>query len=235
MYRTKSIPAQVKDVDTVKRQVKLYYSAFELKDSDGDIIRGGALKKTQSEWGPAGKNRIWHLDNHTPMHRIGKPSEMGEDQYGAWAVTQVRDTTAGKDAMVLYDAGDITEHSFGFIVMKEQRENDANILLELQQFEYSSVNWGANMETHTIDVKSQDGAAKMLKDYEKWQKYLRKGALSDEFCELLEIQLAQWQAQIKALNVEPSHSDTPDRAAELSRIFTTFNQTTTIQGLTNYG
>ena len=235
MYRIKSIPAQVKDVDKAKRQVKLYYSAFNIVDSDGDSIRQGALKKTQAEWGPAGKNRIWHLDNHSPMLRIGKPSEMGEDEYGAWAVTQVRDTQAGKDAMVLYDAGDITEHSFGFLVMKEQRKDEYNELIELRQFEYSSVNWGANMETPTIDVKSQDGAAQMIKEYDKWQKYLRKGTLSDEFCELLEIQLAQWQAQIKALNVEPSHCGTPDRAAELDRIFSNYNRNAKIQELTNYG
>lgn len=231
--RTKNISAQVKDVDMSSREVKLYYSKFDIKDSDGDIIRKGALTKTQREWGPNGKNRIWHLDNHMPIRRVGKPKEMGEDANGAWAVTKMRDTQVGRDLMVLYDAGDITEHSFGFEVIKSENGDNATILTELKQYEYSSVTWGANMETPTINVKSEEDFKKQLKqEYDKWQKWLSKGSLSQELCQLLEIQLKQWSHALDG--VKPS-SDTSneDRAAQVAHTFKKFTRKHKIKDITN--
>lgn len=229
--RTKSISATVKDVDKSSREVKLYYSKFDVKDSDGDIIRKGALRKTQQEWGPNGANRIWHLDNHSPLRRIGKPKEMGEDDNGAWAVTKMRDTEAGRDLMVLYDAGDITEHSFGFEVIKSENGDNATILTELKQYEYSSVTWGANMHTPTIEVKSEeDLKQKLVDEHQKWQKWLHKGELSDDFCHLLDIQLNHWSSMIKALDTSEPVPTTPDRAAEVESLFHKFNLKHQIRG-----
>lgn len=232
--RTKSISAKVDDVDMSSREVKLYYSKFDVKDSDGDIIRKGALTKTQREWGPSGANRIWHLDNHMPLRRVGKPKEMGEDENGAWAVTKMRDTEAGRDLMVLYDAGDITEHSFGFEVIKSENGDDATILTELKQYEYSSVNWGANMHTPTVDVKSEkELKTKLVEEHRKWQKWLRKGKLSDDFCHLLDIQLTQWSDIIKALDASEPSDDTPanGQAAEVESLFKQYNLKHQIRGI----
>lgn len=231
MYRIKSIPDSVKDVSMKDRTVKLYYSKFGTIDSDREVVQKGALTKTQMEWGPDGKNRIWHLDNHMTLNRVGKPVELGEDDFGAWAVTKIANTQSGRDALALYEAGDITEHSFGFrVVRSEDGEVDGHqttILTELQQFEYSSVNWGANMDTPTIEVKSlEETKNKLLEEYQKWQKWLRKGNLSDEFCHLLEIQIEQWSDQIKALEAmeAPSKEDTQPviQAADISNVFDQF-------------
>ena len=240
MYRTKTISAEVKDVSMKDREVKLYYSQFGKIDSDGDVVQKGALAKTQNDWGPKGKNRIWHLDNHMTSQRIGKPKEMGEDDYGAWAVTKVRDTQAGRDAMVLYDAGDITEHSFGFrIINSEEGEvegHQATILTELQQFEYSSVNWGANMNTPTVEVKSMTDLLSMKEELlgkmKKWHKWLVRGNLSDELCEKIAEDLEVLQLQIKQIEEfeetlhteEPSGKDTPEviEAVEIESMFERF-------------
>ncbi len=231
MYRVKSIPDSVKDVSVKDRTVKLYYSSFDKIDSDGEVVRRGALTKTQSEWGPGGKNRIWHLDNHMTLNRVGKPKEMGEDEFGAWAVTKIANTQSGKDALALYESGDITEHSFGFRVLQSEGGeidgHQATILTELQQFEYSSVNWGANMNTPTIEVKSlEETKQKLIEEHKKWQKWLRKGNLSDEFCHLLDVQIQQWSEQIKALEElsEPPVKSTPAvQAADISAIFEKYN------------
>src|SRR6056297_3427321 len=70
----------VKDVDVERRMIEGYYSVFDYKDSDGDIITPGAYTKTIKENGPSGKNRIMHLYQHDPLTVLGKPSMLVEDE-----------------------------------------------------------------------------------------------------------------------------------------------------------
>ena len=222
----KNIIADVKDVDTKNRIVKLYYSVFDVKDSDGDIIKKGALSKSQSDWGPGGQNRIWHLDNHIPSARVGKPIEMGEDDFGAWAVTKVSDTRDGKDIMVLYDDGAITEHSFGFEVMNSEKSDDGTpILTNLRQYEYSSVTWGANMFTETIGVKSEH-LDRLHDEHTKWTNILQKSRLSDEYCCLLEARIKYLSMTLDALEYhrEPGKGIWEEKAADLSSVFGSFTE-----------
>jgi hypothetical protein len=45
-FLTKDLSDGVKDVDTVKGIITGYFSTFNIKDSDGDIVMPGAYRKT---------------------------------------------------------------------------------------------------------------------------------------------------------------------------------------------
>jgi len=159
-FLTKTIEGRVKDVDMSKNTVTLYYSNFGSIDSDGDIVDRKAFNKTVKEWGPKGANRIKHWKSHNPDQVIGKPLEMFQDSTGAGAVSWLGSKQIAKDALLDYQEGLITEHSFGYNIMDSEIIKDDNgkyghqILKEIKQFEYSAVAFGANEHTPVVDFKS---------------------------------------------------------------------------------
>jgi len=78
IYGYKSFGQSIKDVDAKKGIVTGYFSAFNIKDSDGDIIRPGAFKRSIDEWFP--KGRIKHLMNHDPSKPLGMLQILKEDE-----------------------------------------------------------------------------------------------------------------------------------------------------------
>src|SRR4051812_19184676 len=85
----------VKDIDTESRVITVYYSAFDNKDRDGDVIVKGAFTKTIKEQGPAGIGEIWHLINHKADDHVARPFEITEDGYGLLARVKMPNTTKG--------------------------------------------------------------------------------------------------------------------------------------------
>ena len=165
-FLTKTISGGVKDVDLSKRTVQLYFSNFDTIDSDGDIVKFGAFEKTIKEWGPDGANRIKHWRNHDPNSVIGRPIKMFEDSFGGGAISYIGSNQKAKDALLDYQEGLITEHSFGYAIMENDNSNsDYNILTELKMWEYSAVVLGANENTPVVSVKSLEGEI-----LEKWFK-----------------------------------------------------------------
>ncbi len=148
----------VKDIDTLQGIVTMYWAAFGNTDSYREVIVPGAFKKTIKEWGPKGRKRIAHLFNHNPTHRIGVPLELTEDSHGLLSRCKIlgQDHSKGRDALIEYEEGCITEHSIGFRIVKWEFDTDEELLrlLEIQLYEGSGVTWGANMETPTVDVKA---------------------------------------------------------------------------------
>jgi HK97 family phage prohead protease len=177
---------QLKDIDSKKGIVAMYFAAFGNKDSDGDIIQKGAYTKTFKE----NKQRIKHLYNHDKTKSPGVGIEFGEDNYGAYAVSQLAPTTLGKDVLIEYEAGIITEHSQGFQTLQEhQSKNDnANIMTEIKLWEFSSLTaWGANQMAVTIGVKDSD-IDTLKKNIET---VLRSSSISDERGKELEVWLKE--------------------------------------------
>ena len=132
-FLTKDIHGGVKDVDLSKNTVTLYFANFDSLDSDGDIIEKGAFTKTIKEWRPTGANRIKHWKNHDSNQVIGKPLELFQDSKGAGAVSWLGSKQLAKDALLDYQEGLITEHSFGYAVMASDLSNpDYQVLKELK-------------------------------------------------------------------------------------------------------
>lgn len=228
----KSIPAEIRDVDTESGVVSGYFSTTGVWDDVGDMIMPGAYTKTIMERGAAGANRIKHLYMHEPFYPLGVP-ELSEDDLGLKFSTKISQTSFGKDVLKLYQDGVITEHSIGFDIPRgksavtgpEEDEPTVNgypkrKIYEICLWEGSSVIWGANPLTPTTDVKSMDREARMLlvgrlaKQMASAESALKRSHLStDEICEALEVALKAWQYQLDALrkSLEPEPVSTQDQ------------------------
>ena len=233
-YNYKSVTADVKDIDTKRRIVTGYASAFNNRDTQGEIVRPGAFTKTVAEWGPEGKNRIAHLYQHNAMSVLGKPTKLIEDETGLYFESKIANTTFGKDVLILYDEGIINEHSIGYEVVKHiwDEETQTRDLIEMKLYEYSSVTWGANEETPftgfaSFNPMKSEHYDKVSEQITALQKALKR-ELSDETAIALEISLKQLQQAF--INIgeslrEPPKPDTsktkpPATDTQLVEIFT---------------
>ncbi len=177
----KGLSYELKDLDDSKGIVSAYFSAFGNVDSDGDVTHKGAFTKTIKENGPEGRNRIKMFKNHDPRLVPGRVLELGEDSKGGFFVAKMASTTLGKDTLLEYKEGIITEHSFGFEILQEEKKDDANHIYEYKLHEVSGLtHWGANPETpvrFVKGIKSDEDAIQALKQINK---YLGNGQFSDE-------------------------------------------------------
>jgi len=215
MIRYKDNGFKVMDIDERHKKVQMYVSSFNNLDSDGDIIVPGAYKKTLKERGPRSeKPRIKHLRDHFTL--VGKPLEMEEDEKGLLVLSQISNSTAGQDLMEDYKL-DMFEHSIGYEIIKsEPGKNNANMLLELALWEYSSVTWGANSETPTIGVSKgildEDYLEKLNTRMDKCVKALRYGNYTDDRFEEIELQLNFLKSQYNGIidSLKKPHDSTEE-------------------------
>jgi len=193
--KVKRLEGGVKDLDE-KGIVKFYFSKFDNKDSDGDIIVKGAFTKTITE----GLKRVKHLKNHNIYQVPGVVKEAFEDDHGCVVVSQLAlKTDLGRNTYEEYKAGIITEHSFGYDVIKshKDKEKDAQILTELKLYEVSSLSaWGANPETNVLEIKS-------LENYLDNLLKLQKGQLTDDRLQQVELEIINVLNHIKSLKSDP--------------------------------
>lgn len=190
---------KVEDVDKATRTVKGYFSIFGNVDAHKDRIMPGAFKKTVAENGPMGKNRIKFLRDHDPAKPVGPIKELYEDSRGLVFVAQLNDTRHGKDLAILYDSGEITEHSVGFVSVREEKNDEGGYdFFEVKQWEGSAVLWAANERAKVIELKARFDKLKTITE-------LSEPLLEriEEFCILLDRQAgAAAQKQEAALAEE---------------------------------
>lgn len=202
----KSLGGEIKDVDTKGRRVTGYLSSFGNKDHDGDIIIKGAFTKSLKER----KNDIFFLNQHNWNQPHGKFQVLQEDAKGLYFESEpfVKGVTYSEDALKLYEAGVIKEHSIGFVTMQDEfdSKSEARILKELKLYEGSNVTLGANSNTPFTGVKS---TLKEINDQSIiLYKAIKNGTFTDETFVLLEFALKDLQTQAyelgkKALEKEP--------------------------------
>lgn len=192
-HELKVFSGELKDLDD-KGIVTFYFNSFNNVDSDGDMTLPGAFTKTMTD----NKGRIKHFKNHNIYQSPGVIKEMGEDQAGAWARSQlILGTQLGRDTYEEYKAGAITEHSFGFDTIKS-RKNPSGYreLVELKVWEVSSLNaWGANQNTGVIDVKNE----KDLLAYLDLLLKAAKGDFTDEYLKNIGIKIIEVTKHLETL------------------------------------
>lgn len=206
----KSFEYGFKDIDSSKGIITGYFSAFNSKDSDGDIIVKGAYAKTIQERGPqSAKPRIKHLLDHDKTKGVALLLELKEDDYGLWYKSKAGRHTLGQDYLKMCEDGLITEHSVGFNTMKNKKNDSGdNVITEILLWEGSGLQgWGANMNTPLLSAKDlrEDLAAQI----QKFEKALKNGTYSDETFLKIESQLKTIQdafAEITLLTNEPDKS-----------------------------
>ena len=206
----KSNDTKVKDIDSKQGIVKAYFAVFGNIDSDGDIIEPVAFTKTIMERGPEGNDRIKHFKWHSTKDVPGKLQELGEDEFGAWFVSKLSNTTLGKDTLIEYEEGIITEHSHGFEIIKNDHdESNINHIRESKLWEVSTLTaWGANPLTRVDYVKEIKDEKELLKALETITKYLQVGRFSDSLLSDLEKEYGQLTTIYNSLITKEPHNVT---------------------------
>lgn len=203
----KGYDEMILDITPETRTVKACWSRLGNVDLDGDIIVAEAFTKTIKERGPEGKNMIWSLVDHKAdmAHTLGKPKELYVEGDMLVAVTDLIETECGEDAIKLYEAGLINQHSIGFTTLKSivDQKTGVRTITELKLYEGSAVLWGANPETPTLGFKGEfkENKEALSLRLENLIKAFRGGTFTDDTFALMEIQIKQIQAALLELEV----------------------------------
>jgi len=222
LYAIKST-SELKDYDMGKREVAIYLSKFDTIDSDTDMIKKGAFRKSIKEHGPKSNSnrKIAFLRYHDWTKPIGKFLSLEEDDYGLYAVGKLGTSTLGEDAMKDYDEGIIREHSIGFQYIPDKikyvEDKDTgisyNMIKEVKLWEGSAVTFGANDQTYVADVMKSEDKNKIIDDLSNELgtiiKSMSNGQGTDERLYQLEMRAKYLSSQLSILaKSEPLTQDT---------------------------
>ena len=129
MLLYKNLSQGISDVDVKKGIVTGYFSSFDNMDSDGDVIRKGAFTKTINE----NFQRVRHLLDHDSTKSVGKILSLKEDTKGLYYESKAGRHTLGRDFLLMVEDGLISEHSIGFVTIKQKKMTDT---IQVKQFSF---------------------------------------------------------------------------------------------------
>ncbi len=230
----KDCKLNLKELNFKDRIVEGYFSSFDVKDSDNDIIRRGAFAKSIQENGPASSSkRIKHLFNH--WNTVGVLEKLYEDEFGLAFRSKIGNHALGNDVLNMYMDGIVTEHSIGFQMVqgKFSESSEGREIKEVILWEGSSLDrWGANMNTPVI--KSQEQLDLYSKEWQKRYDTLIKALRNrtnytdetyNEFIIQLEVMKSTFENVLKELKPEASTLMTEPQKKEVdySKIFDNLN------------
>jgi len=199
MLQYKNLSQGIADVDVKKGIVTGYFSSFDNMDSDGDVIRKGAFTKTINE----NFARVRHLLDHDATKAVGKIQMLQEDAKGLYYESKAGRHTLGRDFLLMVEDGLITEHSIGFVTIKQKNMGSFNEISEVKLYEGSSLQgWGANEMTPITGMKNFETVSQMMDNI---LKAIKNGKYTDETFAKLELQFLQLQkelAELKEASVE---------------------------------
>ncbi len=208
----KDIRGGVVDVDVKNRVVTGYLSTFGNVDSHNDIIEKGAFSQSLKE----NRNRIFFLNQHNFNQPHGKFAVLREDTKGLYFESEpLINTTYSDDAIKLYEAGIMTEHSIGFVTLNSIDEvidsKQIRKIKEVKLYEGSNVTIGANSSAQFMGLKNST-IKEVDQKIKKIINYIRKGDISDDGFRLLELSLKELQLHSfnlgqKALKNQKSSKD----------------------------
>lgn len=237
IYKYKAADLKIKDVDMKRRTVSGYFTSFNVLDSDGDIGRKGMFARTLQEQGPkSAKPRIKHLLNHDPSKPLGVPLDLIEDDFGLFYLSEIGTHNLGEDFLKMADSGLITEHSYGYKIIREKRIQEGNELLEVKLWEGSSLTaWGANEFTPLIPTLKGKIKAEQLESVntriKSLEKFIRNSTVTDETAELLMLQIKQLQQLVIDLSSSTPAADNapePQKQVDYSSLIANIKSTTQI-------
>ena len=155
---------EVKNIDLELKEdtegkVSAVFSVFNSLDSDGDIVLPGSIK---SGFKSGSVPMVWAHKWDMP---IGKGSIDSDGDKATFNGEFFMDTESGKEAYkIVKNMADMQQWSFGYRVNDAERgkigegdeEKDARFLKDLTVFEVSPVLVGANQDTYTMAIKSNE-------------------------------------------------------------------------------
>lgn len=218
IYDYKDVEMSFKDIDSGKREVVFQFAAYGNIDSYGDITMKGAFNRSITN----NFKRIKHLMDHDMTKAVGVPQEIWEDNDGAYMKSKVGTHNLGNDYMKMAESGILTEASYGYSVVREEKSKaegiDVNLLHEVKLYEASNLQFlGANPNTGIISLQKSPGGkmdymVKAAKRIESLEKFCKNSTATDETIELLLIEIKQLQSLVADMmstdtTVEVTHSD----------------------------
>jgi len=166
---------EVKNIDLelkaeTEGKVSAVFSVFNSLDSDGDVVLPGSIK---SGFKSGSVPMVWAHKWDMP---IGKGSIKSDGDKATFEGEFFMDTESGKEAYkIVKNMADMQQWSFGYRVNDAERgkfgegdeEKDARYLKDLTVFEVSPVLVGANQDTYTMAIKSNEELLKEILGEEK--------------------------------------------------------------------
>jgi HK97 family phage prohead protease len=161
---------EVKNIDLELKEetegkVSAVFSVFNSLDSDGDVVLPGSIK---SGFKSGSVPMVWAHKWDMP---IGKGSIKSDGDKATFEGEFFMDTESGKEAYkIVKNMADMQQWSFGYRVNDAERgkvgegdeEKDARFLKDLTVFEVSPVLVGANQDTYTMAIKSNEELLKEI-------------------------------------------------------------------------
>ena len=147
--------------DEVEGKVEAVFSVFNEVDSDGDVVLPNSIK---SGYGEKGVAMVWA---HDWKDVVGRGEIVDDGNKAIFKGQFIMDTERGRDAFNTVKAmGDLQQWSFGYEVddyevgmfKKDTQEIEVRYLKNVKVWEVSPVLVGANQNTSTLLVKSDEEA-----------------------------------------------------------------------------
>lgn len=208
LLEIKDFTGSVQDVDFKNRIVTGYFNNWDSIDSDGDVIRKGAGAKSIAER----KSQIFFLNQHLWHQPHGKDMFIEERSEGTYFESNpMPNTSYSNDALVLYEAGIVKEHSFGFVTQKSNQitidGKKVREITEYKLYEFSNVTLGANSNTPYTGLKSAlTNINDLNTEVKKLLNLYRNGNISDDLGAELELAIKMLQLQAFELGKQETKS-----------------------------
>jgi uncharacterized protein len=179
---------ELKDINKSSRVMIGAYAAYNNEDSHLDIGRKGMFTKSWNE----NSVRIKHFLNHDVTKPVGKVVKFWEDEKNAFYESKIGTHAFGNDVLEMAESGLLTEHSYGYKVIKSNKlGNGGRELIEVKLMEISNMTgWGSNANTPLISYQKsmQEDASflqKMVDRNKNLEKFCKDSTATDETIELL--------------------------------------------------
>ena len=157
-------------------QVAFYIVTWNNKNRHGEVFLKGSGARSISFFK---KGRTKHFKNHDP-YPPGVVVDMYEDDKGMVVVSELIATRAGLDTKVEYLSGQITEHSAGFIYVKDgaiyDEQADTIFIKDFELHEASTLNgWGSDSNTSVLNMNSAEIITERRQILEEYNLIQKKG------------------------------------------------------------
>jgi len=175
------------NIDLSKREVKMVWSAFNVKDSDGDIIIRGAFAKSINERGPASTThrKIAYLKFHNYNLPQGPLTKLWEDDKYLIAIANIDPTPDGDVTITQYQTGTLNQHSIGYRYIWDKIEyseqDDALICKEIDLWEGSAVVAGSNENTPLLEIRGQATESLIAKSMDELERLLKTVEIKSQY------------------------------------------------------
>ena len=194
MLQYKSIPIEIKDIDSATRTAVIAHAVYNNIDRTKDISRKGMFNKSWTE----SKGQIRAYLNHDSTQAPGKVVDVFEDDAKAYTRIKMGTHTLGEDTLKMLDEGIIQDASFGYKTVKsnpiEVKGEKIRELLEVKHIETSVLTcMPANPQAGVISVTKaydEDFIKRLTDRINILEKAIRNSKASDDmiigFCNELQ-------------------------------------------------